>query len=510
MAAAAVSREVALVDLDCFYCQVEQKRLGIPREVPVAVRQWDGLVAINYAARARGLSSRHFSSAQTIADLQRQCPDLVLVHTDTTDADGVTTSYRPGERPVSKDACKVNLGRYRQASGEVMAVLCAFSPLISVEKASIDEAFLDVTALVTARVAAGDVPEAWAGRFAVDGDDGRQGSGDEHARMKVAADVVDAIRRRVFDELGFTCSAGVAGNKTLAKLISGRNKPFGQTILLQDDVPLLMASVKLTSIRGLGRKLGQALCALGPATPADVLSRFTLDGLAEHFSEGTAQWIWDICHGMDEDPVQEKGPPRSIMSSKTFSRALGTRQALNDWLTRLALDIFNRIEDDCNQFQRVPTLLNLSSRGVSRSAPIRGQDLEALHPQLVKASLDMGEHVVLPCTGVSLRVSSFTALIQPRSKIDMFFARSDPVQAPAQEEEDPAAGNEDHDQPRPFYCGRCGRTITGDDIATHSDYHLALALQSYEKRELAGVPRRPSAKRPRNQRTISSFFGTRS
>lgn len=83
-----------------------------------------------------------------------------------------------------------------------MAVLCAFSPLISVEKASIDEAFLDVTALVTARVAAGDVPEAWAGRFAVDGDDGRQGSGDEHARMKVAADVVDAIRRRVFDELG--------------------------------------------------------------------------------------------------------------------------------------------------------------------------------------------------------------------------------------------------------------------------------------------------------------------
>lgn len=66
------------------------------------------------------------------------------------------------------------------------------------------------------------------------------------------------------------------------------------------------------------------------------------------------------------------------------------------------------------------------------------------------------------------------------------------------------------DAPDVCAVGRCGRTITGDDIATHSDYHLALALQSYEKRELAGVPRRPSAKRPRNQRTISSFFGTRS
>ena len=29
-----------LQDLDCFYCQVEQKRLGIPREQPVAVQQW--------------------------------------------------------------------------------------------------------------------------------------------------------------------------------------------------------------------------------------------------------------------------------------------------------------------------------------------------------------------------------------------------------------------------------------------------------------------------------------
>lgn len=314
---------------------------------------------------------------------------------------------------------------------------------------------------------------------------------------------------------GFTCSAGVAGNKTLAKLISGRSVLTRCAARYRADASGIQEQAVRADDSAAGRRaaadgVGEADVDPGPGAqarpgalrpgadhaggrpvpvhagrpgrtlqrrdrPVDLghLPRFARVSCRRRSRIVPPTWYRT---GIDEDPVQEKGPPRSIMSSKTFSRALGTRQALNDWLTRLALDIFNRIEDDCNQvrpvssltsavrppltcgvapkFQRVPTLLNLSSRGVSRSAPIRGQDLEALHPQLVKASLDMGGHVVLPCTGVSLRVSSFTALIQPRSKIDMFFARSDPVQAPAPEEEDPAAGNEDHDQPRPFYCGK--------------------------------------------------------
>lgn len=37
---------------------MEHVRLGIPREVPLAVQQWEGLIAINYAARAAGIT-RH-------------------------------------------------------------------------------------------------------------------------------------------------------------------------------------------------------------------------------------------------------------------------------------------------------------------------------------------------------------------------------------------------------------------------------------------------------------------
>ena len=46
-------RAAALPPCACHPTQVEAKRLGIPREVPLAVQQWEGLIAVNYAARAR-------------------------------------------------------------------------------------------------------------------------------------------------------------------------------------------------------------------------------------------------------------------------------------------------------------------------------------------------------------------------------------------------------------------------------------------------------------------------
>jgi hypothetical protein len=51
-------RVVIHVDMDCFYAQVEHRRLKIPNSQPLAVQQWDGLIAVNYAARAKGIT-RH-------------------------------------------------------------------------------------------------------------------------------------------------------------------------------------------------------------------------------------------------------------------------------------------------------------------------------------------------------------------------------------------------------------------------------------------------------------------
>jgi hypothetical protein len=46
--------------------------------------------------------------------------------------------------------------------------------------------------------------------------------------MSVAAEMIRDIRREVEEKLGYTCSAGIARNKMLAKLAAGWKKPNQQ------------------------------------------------------------------------------------------------------------------------------------------------------------------------------------------------------------------------------------------------------------------------------------------
>jgi DNA polymerase eta len=49
--------------------------------------------------------------------------------------------------------------------------------------------------------------------------------------MFLAAEMIRAIRREVEEKLGYTCSAGIAKNKMLAKLAAGWKKPNQQVSL---------------------------------------------------------------------------------------------------------------------------------------------------------------------------------------------------------------------------------------------------------------------------------------
>jgi len=127
------------IDMDCFYCQVEQRRLNIPAETPVAVQQWEGLIAVNYPARAAGVR-RHMR----VAEARTLCPSLVLVHVETIGDSTVEDTMASRDR----HKVKVSLERYRRASREWYQVLRDLFPGSPIEKASIDEAYVDITARV--------------------------------------------------------------------------------------------------------------------------------------------------------------------------------------------------------------------------------------------------------------------------------------------------------------------------------------------------------------------------
>uniref|UniRef100_A0A452SLS7 UmuC domain-containing protein n=1 Tax=Ursus americanus TaxID=9643 RepID=A0A452SLS7_URSAM len=123
-------RVVVLVDMDCFFVQVEQRQNPHLRNKPCAVVQYKswkggGIVAVSYEARAFGVTRSMWAD-----DAKKLCPDLLLAQ-------------------VRESRGKADLTKYREASVEVMGVMSRFA---GIERASIDEAFIDLTGAVQKRL----------------------------------------------------------------------------------------------------------------------------------------------------------------------------------------------------------------------------------------------------------------------------------------------------------------------------------------------------------------------
>ncbi|EKX48195.1 DNA polymerase eta, replication coupled repair, partial [Guillardia theta CCMP2712] len=233
-----VNRVILHIDMDAFYAQVEHRRTGISREEPLAVQQWEGLIAVNYPARARGIT-RHMR----VEEAKKICPDLHLVH-------------KRDDLPR-----KVSLERYRNASMEVFEVLQQYG---IVEKASIDEAYIDVTKTVNnlyRRIF--DLEQNDADKHGLNETNDRfdeiNTAKEEDLKLLLGAVICQAARAGVLEHTSFTCSGGISHNKMLSKLASARHKPNQQTIVPVQGVQSLMEQLPLKNIRGLGGKFGNQL-----------------------------------------------------------------------------------------------------------------------------------------------------------------------------------------------------------------------------------------------------------
>ncbi|SPO19743.1 related to DNA polymerase eta [Ustilago trichophora] len=131
-------RVVAHCDVDAAYAQFEASRLGLDATVvPIAVQQWQGLIAVNYPARDAGVSR-----FESIPEALKKCPDLHLVHVATYAHGSNKADYHPDPKPETH---KVSLDPYRRESNKILAIFKQTCPHGAVEKASIDESYFDLT-----------------------------------------------------------------------------------------------------------------------------------------------------------------------------------------------------------------------------------------------------------------------------------------------------------------------------------------------------------------------------
>ncbi|NXI49423.1 POLH polymerase, partial [Chloroceryle aenea] len=174
-------------------------------------------------------------------------------------------------------------------------------------------------------------------------------------QLTMGAVIVEEIRVAVEEATGFRCSAGISHNKTLAKLACGLNKPNRQTLVSSRFVPKLFSQLPIGNIRNLGGKLGAAITDTLGVEYIGELTQFSETELQTHFGDKTGSWLYDLCRGIEDEPVKNRHLPQSIGCSKNFpgKMALATRKEVQHWLLQLALELESRLIKDRSQNHRV-------------------------------------------------------------------------------------------------------------------------------------------------------------
>ncbi|MEE9495432.1 MAG: DNA polymerase IV, partial [Desulfobacterales bacterium] len=175
------------------------------------------------------------------------------------------------------------MGRYKEVSKKVMALLKDFSPLV--EPVSIDEAYMDITGCQ--RLFGEPQEIAW------------------------------EIKRKIKETVNLTCSVGVAPNKFLAKIASDMEKPDGLTLILPDKVPEFIDSLPVKKVPGVGKKMFRQLELLGLRTLGDV-QRLPEKSLLKHLGK-FGKRLRTLSSGNDHSPVTPQAPHKSISSERTLA-----------------------------------------------------------------------------------------------------------------------------------------------------------------------------------------------
>lgn len=267
--------------MDCFYAAIEMRDFPELTKKPIAVggnAERRGVVATCNYI-ARKFGIR---SAMPTAQALKLCPSLIL-------------------RPVRMDV-------YRKESQYIRAIFADYTDLI--EPLSLDEAYLDVTHSSQC-----------------------QGS---------ATWIAEEIRARIYESRQLTASAGIAPNKSLAKIASDWHKPNGQMVITPKMVDVFIQDLPVRKLFGVGPKMEEKLNSLNIKTCAD-LQGYSIEYLLNKFGSIGIR-LYELSRGIDNRPVNPKRIRKSISVEETYSQDLPDQKSCIAALPELIRRLEERIQ----------------------------------------------------------------------------------------------------------------------------------------------------------------------
>ncbi len=279
-------------DLDAFFAAVETIHHGFDEAIPLIIGsdpkqgRGRGIVSTcNYAARQFGIRS-----AMPVSEAWRRCP---------------ASPFGPGVY------IRGTRGLYSRASRKVMD--CLREPAVLFEKASIDEAYLDVTETV---------------------------DGDWDAALALAGQLQKAIKEAV----NLTASFGIGPTRIIAKMSSEINKPNGIFRVMPDEVTAFFEGRSLRDIPGIGPKRANQLAEWGYTT-ADELHGLGELSLARLTGDRFAEWFMRVVDGESSAVVSPLRSRKSIGKEHTFERDLDNHADVLERLEQLVQLVMERAKD---------------------------------------------------------------------------------------------------------------------------------------------------------------------
>lgn len=451
-------RVIALVDYDAFYAQCESVRLNLPATQPLAVQQWNDIIAVNYAAKSSG-----FKRGGSADEAKRACPGIILQHVATWREGEASWAYRKDATdPLNMKSDKAALDPYRIQSRKTFELVKSSlppAPLQRIEKAGIDEFFLDLSSQVHSILLSrypelfvtNEDPERklplppikpldWTTSCnlidAEEVDETNVVDWDD-ITLHIGSELVQNLRKVILEGMKYTCSAGIAHNKALAKLAAGYKKPNQQTVVRTRAISSFLSTYKMTSIRGLAGKLGvKAVEAFG-AEKITKLMHVPVERMISELGFESGTWLFDIIRGKENSEVTPRTDIQSMLSQKTFAPPLQDAEQASNWLRIFAADLVGRINDLEVEtgHQRRPSVIALHHHIRGRFGPTRSRQttiprgsefnentLFSMSSQLLQQISHDGPPT-WPCLAIGLSVHKFEALVTRNERITSFFVK---------------------------------------------------------------------------------------
>ena len=264
------NRQVLHLDMDSFFTSVEVLRQPELTGRPVLVGgagERGVVAAASYEARRFGVRP-----AMPMRLARKLCPQATIIKGD----------YQA----------------YNQYSRIVTDIITERAPLV--EKASIDEFFVDMTGM-----------EKFVGC------------------VQWSTELKQTIRHQT----GLSVSWGLSINKTVSKVAANQIKPNGQLHICSSQVQPFLWSLEVSKLPGIGPTMAHTLRCMG-VTKLGTLAQIPRKLLERTFGK-TGLFLWDRANGIDPTPVLPTDRQKSMSKELTFQTDTTDSQLLEKTLSRL-------------------------------------------------------------------------------------------------------------------------------------------------------------------------------